>query len=190
MLFLFRYDSRYQDQSSRYQDRSRYSESPRYNENKYQNGDEHGLHHSNSFTISQQHLQQQQSQFGTSHSTPSASPQHRNVHRQVFIILSQIVKWDKIMPILLLLFIFRDIFVFVCGCVCESVPAFLHDCVVWQFATNLSGHGDHTFVDDFRSLIGIELLFLLCFLLLQEIVYKLFEIILQSFIKLLKRSIP
>lgn len=79
-FYSCRYDQRYQDVGPRYQDRSRYSESPRYNENKYQNGDEHGLHHSNSFTISQQH-HQQQSQFGTSHSTPSASPQHRNVHR-------------------------------------------------------------------------------------------------------------
>ncbi|KAJ8916210.1 hypothetical protein NQ315_016349 [Exocentrus adspersus] len=74
---------RYQEQP-RYQENNRYPDSPRYSESKYQNGEEHALHHSNSFTLSQQHLQQQQHpHYGTSHSTPSASPQHRNIHRQI-----------------------------------------------------------------------------------------------------------
>lgn len=87
---LSRYDPRYSEPPSpRYQDRQRYSDSPRYTDNKYQNGDEHGLHHSNSFTISQQHHQQQRdSHYGTSHSTPSASPQHRNIHRYIITVPS------------------------------------------------------------------------------------------------------
>lgn len=67
----------------------RYIEQPtrlfndRYHDNtKYQNGgNDDRIHH----TLSQQHLQQQQqhTHYGTSHSTPSASPQHRNIHRQI-----------------------------------------------------------------------------------------------------------
>nr|CAH7736423.1 unnamed protein product [Callosobruchus chinensis] len=82
-----RYDQQHQQQppryhqtESRYGDSPRYSESPRYtaadNSTRYQNGDGGGggggddraLRHSNSFTLSQQHLQQQQQHFGTSHS--------------------------------------------------------------------------------------------------------------------------
>ncbi|XP_030749576.1 patronin isoform X3 [Sitophilus oryzae] len=68
----------------RFQDRQdRYHESPvRHTDNRYQNGDhDRTLNHSNSFTLSQRH--HDQSQYNTSHSTPSASPQHRNVHRQI-----------------------------------------------------------------------------------------------------------
>ncbi|XP_066144047.1 patronin-like isoform X5 [Euwallacea fornicatus] len=55
----------------------------RQTDNRFQNGDPgRTLNHSNSFTLSQRHLEQ--TQYGTSHSTPSASPQHRaNVHRQI-----------------------------------------------------------------------------------------------------------
>ncbi|GJQ85734.1 hypothetical protein Trydic_g12140 [Trypoxylus dichotomus] len=66
--------------TDRFQDR--FQESP----SRYQNGGEHILNHSNShpgFTLSQQHQQQQQQLYTGSHSTPSASPQHRNVHRQI-----------------------------------------------------------------------------------------------------------
>ncbi|KAK9712450.1 Spectrin-binding region of Ca2+-Calmodulin [Popillia japonica] len=59
---------------------SSFQESPA----RYQNGGEHTLNHSSShpgFTLSQQHQQQQL--YSGSHSTPSASPQHRNVHRQI-----------------------------------------------------------------------------------------------------------
>lgn len=65
-------------------DNTKYQSEYRYIDNsKYQNGsDDHNLHHSNSFTLSQQHHQQQQA-YGTSHSTPSASPQHRHIHRQI-----------------------------------------------------------------------------------------------------------
>lgn len=64
---------------------------------KYQNGggDDHNLHHSNSFTLSQQHYQHQAPTFGTSHSTPSASPQHRNIHRQI----SQLMDESKKTPV-------------------------------------------------------------------------------------------
>ncbi|XP_076270911.1 calmodulin-regulated spectrin-associated protein patronin isoform X4 [Rhynchophorus ferrugineus] len=68
----------------RFQERQeRYHESPiRLVDNRYQNGDQdRTLNHSNSFTLSQRH--HDQSQYNTSHSTPSASPQHRNVHRQI-----------------------------------------------------------------------------------------------------------
>ncbi|KAH1013384.1 hypothetical protein HUJ04_002378 [Dendroctonus ponderosae] len=71
--------------TDRFSDRpERVQESPlRHNESRYQNGDpDRALNHSNSFTLSQRH--HQQSHFGTSHSTPSASPQHRSsVHRQI-----------------------------------------------------------------------------------------------------------
>ncbi|ERL87082.1 hypothetical protein D910_04483 [Dendroctonus ponderosae] len=71
--------------TDRFSDRpERFQESPlRHNESRYQNGDpDRALNHSNSFTLSQRH--HQQSHFGTSHSTPSASPQHRSsVHRQI-----------------------------------------------------------------------------------------------------------
>ncbi|KAI4466052.1 hypothetical protein MML48_3g00021872 [Holotrichia oblita] len=66
------------ESTDRFQDR--FQESP----SRYQNGGEHTLNHSNShpgFTLSQQHQQQQL--YSGSHSTPSASPQHRNVHRQI-----------------------------------------------------------------------------------------------------------
>ncbi|VEN49558.1 unnamed protein product [Callosobruchus maculatus] len=97
---------RYHQAEPRYGDSPRYSESPRYtaadNPTRYQNGDGGGggddraLRHSNSFTLSQQHLQQQQQQhFGTSHSTPSASPQHRNIHRQI----SQLLDESKRTPV-------------------------------------------------------------------------------------------
>nr|CAI5868554.1 unnamed protein product [Callosobruchus analis] len=97
---------RYHQPESRYDDSPRYSESPRYtaadNLTRYQNGDGGGgggddraLRHSNSFTLSQQHLQQQQQHFGTSHSTPSASPQHRNIHRQI----SQLLDESKRTPV-------------------------------------------------------------------------------------------
>ncbi|CAH1102596.1 unnamed protein product [Psylliodes chrysocephalus] len=91
--FVLHESDRYQDQP-RYQEGTRYSESPRFFESKYQNGggDDHTLHHSNSFTLSQQHLQQHQhhsSNYGTSHSTPSASPQHRNIHRQISQLLDE-----------------------------------------------------------------------------------------------------
>ncbi|XP_044267987.1 patronin isoform X10 [Tribolium madens] len=73
--------------NSKYQSEYRYIDSP-----KYQNGnDEHNLHHSNSFTLSQQHHQA----YGTSHSTPSASPQHRNIHRQI----SQLMDESKRSPV-------------------------------------------------------------------------------------------
>ncbi|CAH2005388.1 unnamed protein product [Acanthoscelides obtectus] len=102
-----RYDQqqqRYHQSEPRYGDSPRYSESPRYaaaeNSTRYQNGDGGGddraLRHSNSFTLSQQHLQQQQQQhFGTSHSTPTASPQHRNIHRQI----SQLLDESKRTPV-------------------------------------------------------------------------------------------
>lgn len=94
-MYCFRFENiRYQEQP-RYQESTRYSESPRYPESKYQNGEEHTLHHSNSFTLSQQHHQQHQSHYGTSHSTPSASPQHRNIHRQI----SQLMDESKRAPV-------------------------------------------------------------------------------------------
>ncbi|CAH0557676.1 unnamed protein product [Brassicogethes aeneus] len=80
----------------------RFDNSPRYpdqyGDNKYQNGsDDRQLHHSNSFTLSQQHLQNQgnTSHYNTSHSTPSASPQHRSVHRQI----SQLLDDSKRSPV-------------------------------------------------------------------------------------------
>ncbi|KAG5885276.1 hypothetical protein JTB14_005815 [Gonioctena quinquepunctata] len=85
--FVLHDTDRYQDQP-RYQESTRYSESPRY-----QNGGEHTLQHSNSFTLSQQH--HHHSNFGTSHSTPSASPQHRNIHRQI----SQLLDDSKRAPV-------------------------------------------------------------------------------------------
>ncbi|CAH1117780.1 unnamed protein product [Phaedon cochleariae] len=105
-----RYDPRYQEQpryqestrysesphypeSPRYSESPRYTESPRYSENRYHNGDEHKLHHSNSFTLSQQH--HQNPPYSTSHSTPSASPQHRNIHRQI----SQLLEEGKRAPV-------------------------------------------------------------------------------------------
>lgn len=95
LMFCFRFENiRYQEQP-RYQESTRYSESPRYSDTKYQNGEEHALHHSNSFTLSQQHHQQQHSHYGTSHSTPSASPQHRNIHRQI----SQLMDESKRAPV-------------------------------------------------------------------------------------------
>lgn len=66
------------ESTERFQDR--FQESPP----RYQNGGEHTLNHSSShpgFTLSQQHQQQQL--YTGSHSTPSASPQHRNIHRQI-----------------------------------------------------------------------------------------------------------
>ncbi|XP_044752929.1 patronin isoform X4 [Coccinella septempunctata] len=61
----------------------------------YQNGDNRTVHHSNSFTLSQQYLHQQQSTpYGTSHSTPSASPQHR-IHKQI----SQLMDDQKRAPV-------------------------------------------------------------------------------------------
>nr|XP_008193061.1 PREDICTED: patronin isoform X11 [Tribolium castaneum] len=68
----------------KYQSDYRYIDSP-----KYQNGSDD---HSNSFTLSQQHHQQA---YGTSHSTPSASPQHRNIHRQI----SQLMDESKRSPV-------------------------------------------------------------------------------------------
>ncbi|XP_045470913.1 patronin isoform X21 [Harmonia axyridis] len=60
-----------------------HDKSERLQTSPYQNGDNRTVHHSNSFTLSQQYLHQQQSTpFGTSHSTPSASPQHR-IHKQI-----------------------------------------------------------------------------------------------------------
>lgn len=82
---------RYQEQTPRYQDR--YQESPRY-----QNGGEHSINHSNnhtSFTLSQQHAQQQQQLYPGSHNSPSTSPQHRNVHRQI----SQLMDDGKRTPV-------------------------------------------------------------------------------------------
>ncbi|XP_074040441.1 calmodulin-regulated spectrin-associated protein patronin isoform X3 [Leptinotarsa decemlineata] len=83
-----RYDTRYQEQP-RYQESNRYSESPRYQNG---GGEEHPLQHSSSFTLSQQH---HHSHYGTSHSTPSASPQHRNIHRQI----SQLLDDSKRAPV-------------------------------------------------------------------------------------------
>ncbi|XP_056647194.1 patronin isoform X17 [Diorhabda sublineata] len=91
--FLLHDTDRYQEQT-RYQEGTRYSESPRYFDSKYQNGSgdgDHILHHSNSFTLSQQH----HTNYGTSHSTPSASPQHRNIHRQI----SQLLDESKRAPV-------------------------------------------------------------------------------------------
>ncbi|XP_063914584.1 patronin isoform X4 [Zophobas morio] len=80
-----RYDPKYQQPEYRFVDNS-----------KYQNGgDEHNLHHSSSFTLSQQHHQHQPQVYGTSHSTPSASPQHRNIHRQI----SQLMDESKRTPV-------------------------------------------------------------------------------------------
>ncbi|XP_072388104.1 patronin isoform X2 [Diabrotica undecimpunctata] len=94
--FVVHDTERYQDQpryqeEPRYQESARYFESPRFFDNKYQNGGgggdkEHILHNSNSFTLSQQH---HHSNYGTSHSTPSASPQHRNIHRQISQLLDE-----------------------------------------------------------------------------------------------------
>ncbi|XP_050505728.1 patronin isoform X2 [Diabrotica virgifera virgifera] len=94
--FIVHDTDRYQDQpryqeEPRYQESARYFESPRFFDNKYQNGGgggdkEHILHNSNSFTLSQQH---HHSNYGTSHSTPSASPQHRNIHRQISQLLDE-----------------------------------------------------------------------------------------------------
>ncbi|XP_057665180.1 patronin isoform X35 [Diorhabda carinulata] len=91
--FLLHDTDRYQEQT-RYQEGTRYSESPRFFDSKYQNGSgdgDHMLHHSNSFTLSQQH----HTNYGTSHSTPSASPQHRNIHRQI----SQLLDESKRAPV-------------------------------------------------------------------------------------------
>lgn len=88
---LFRYDGPKYD-GPKYQSEYRFIDSP-----KYQNGsgDDHNLHHSNSFTLSQQHHQHQQP-YGTSHSTPSASPQHRSsIHRQI----SQLMDESKRTPV-------------------------------------------------------------------------------------------
>ncbi|KAJ8944831.1 hypothetical protein NQ314_009372 [Rhamnusium bicolor] len=90
-----RFENTHYQEQPRYQENTRYAESPRYSENKYQNGEEPTLHHSNSFTLSQQHHQQQHSHYGTSHSTPSASPQHRNIHRQI----SQLMDESKRAPV-------------------------------------------------------------------------------------------
>ncbi|XP_050310591.1 patronin isoform X6 [Anthonomus grandis grandis] len=64
-------------------------------DNRYQNGDqEKALNHSNSFTLSQRHLEQ--SHFNTSHSTPSASPLHRSsVHRQISQLLDNATVSNK-----------------------------------------------------------------------------------------------
>ncbi|KAF5275691.1 hypothetical protein FQA39_LY06803 [Lamprigera yunnana] len=82
--------------SERYDD-SRYSTSPRYNENlRYQNGDEYPLNRSSShpgFTLSQQHIQQQL--FPNPQSSPSSSPQHRNLHKQI----SQLLDESKRSPV-------------------------------------------------------------------------------------------
>lgn len=80
------------------QESPRYSTPPRYNDTsmKYQNGDEYPLNRSNShpgFTLSQQHMQQQL--FSGSHSSPSTSPQHRNLHKQI----SQLMDESKRSPI-------------------------------------------------------------------------------------------
>ncbi|XP_068904602.1 patronin isoform X7 [Tenebrio molitor] len=86
-----RYDGPKYD-GPKYQPEYRFIDSP-----KYQNGsgDDHNLHHSNSFTLSQQHHQHQQP-YGTSHSTPSASPQHRSsIHRQI----SQLMDESKRTPV-------------------------------------------------------------------------------------------
>ncbi|KAL3282263.1 hypothetical protein HHI36_005454 [Cryptolaemus montrouzieri] len=76
------------DNSERFQE-------PKYLNSQYQNGDGHTVHHSNSFTLSQQHLHQQQNTpYNTSHSTPSASPQHR-IHKQI----SQLMDDSKRAPV-------------------------------------------------------------------------------------------
>ncbi|XP_060518088.1 patronin isoform X3 [Cylas formicarius] len=62
------------DTARRLQEHARYQDLAKSSENRYHNGD-----HSNSFTLSQQYHKQ----FATAHSTPSASPQHHNVHRQI-----------------------------------------------------------------------------------------------------------
>ncbi|XP_049822135.1 patronin isoform X4 [Aethina tumida] len=115
-----RYDNvRYAEQHQQPQPQQRFDNSrigggDSYNDNKYQNGSDdhhshhhhpqqsqHMLHHSNSFTLSQQHLQHQAGGAspmyagGTSHSTPSASPQHRNIHRQI----SQLLDDGKRAPV-------------------------------------------------------------------------------------------
>lgn len=76
---------RYQPEPSRY-----IESTPRY-----QNGSsgEHSLNHTNSFTLSQQHAQQQL--YGSSQNTPSASPQHRNIQRQI----SQLMDDSKRSPV-------------------------------------------------------------------------------------------
>lgn len=70
-------------------------DSPRFHESapRHQNGGEHSLNHTNSFSLSQQHAQQQS--YGSSQNTPSASPQHRNIHRQI----SQLMDDSKRSPI-------------------------------------------------------------------------------------------
>ncbi|KAK5646802.1 hypothetical protein RI129_005266 [Pyrocoelia pectoralis] len=79
---------------------SRYSTSPRHNENsmRYQNGDEYPLNRSSShpgFTLSQQHIQQQLFPNSQSSSSPSNSPQHRNLHKQI----SQLLDDSKRSPV-------------------------------------------------------------------------------------------
>ncbi|KAK9870583.1 hypothetical protein WA026_008146 [Henosepilachna vigintioctopunctata] len=76
------------DNSDRYQE-------PKYPNTQYQNGDGHSVHHSNSFTLSQQHIHQQQiTPYATSHSTPSSSPQHK-IHKQI----SQLLDDSKRSPV-------------------------------------------------------------------------------------------
>ncbi|CAG9771821.1 unnamed protein product [Ceutorhynchus assimilis] len=85
----------------RFADRhERFQEAPpiRHTDNRYQNGDpERQLNHSNSFTLSQRHLEQ--AQYGTTHSTPSASPQHRNVHRQISQLLDDATTKRQTSPV-------------------------------------------------------------------------------------------
>lgn len=85
-LFAYVIDRVIRYENSRYQDR--YQESP-----KYQNGVEQNHNTHSSFTLSQQYAQQQL--FGSTHATPSASPQHKNVHRQI----SQLMDESKRSPI-------------------------------------------------------------------------------------------
>lgn len=87
--------------TDRYQENSGYQQqnSSRYNDNsvRYQNGGEdYPLNRSNShpgFTLSQQHIQQQL--FPGSHTSPSTSPQHRNLHKQI----SQLMDESKRNPV-------------------------------------------------------------------------------------------
>lgn len=54
------------------------------------------MNHSNSFTLSQQHAQQQQQQqLRSTQNTPSASPQHRNIRKQI----SQLMDDTKHSPV-------------------------------------------------------------------------------------------
>lgn len=85
--------------TSTYED-PRYSTSPQHNENltRYQNGDEYPLNRSNShpgFTLSQQHMQQQLFSNSQNSSSPSSSPQHRNLHKQI----SQLLDESKRSPV-------------------------------------------------------------------------------------------